>query len=138
MSTTENRGPLSVYVGGGSGDRAECAEWMDELRKAGVHITHDWTRCEGYGRESTATERATWAQRDIDGVRAADVVWIRIPREKSEGSHGELCAALALGKRVIVSGHYDAHGRIFPALCETAPDDIGAFARIVAAARSAR
>jgi hypothetical protein len=44
------------------------------------------------------------------------VLWLLCPAGKSEGSAAELGAALALGRRVVVSGPWDAIGRIFPGL----------------------
>ena len=107
-------GPLRVYVAGGAAERGECAVWIARLREAGVCVTHDWTE-EGVWRaaERTPAESAT---ADLDGVRRCDVLWLLCPAAKSEGSACELGAALALGKRVVVSGGWDWLGRIFPGL----------------------
>ena len=59
---------------------------------------------------------AAAALADLDGVRRCDVLWLLCPVAKSEGSAAELGAALALGKRVVVSGGWDSLGRIFPVL----------------------
>lgn len=104
--------PLRVYVAGGASERAQAGVWIRRLREAGVEVTHDWTGdAAWYG--GTVAKRAA---ADLDGVRRADVLWYLAPADKSEGSSGELCAALVLGKRVIVSGPWDAAGRIFPGL----------------------
>ena len=125
---------MRVYVAGGSDERITHARAMiDRLTKCGIIITHDWTRCEGYGRESSENERRCWAMQDIEGVRSADVVWVMVPDRRSEGSACELGAALALGKRVIVSGpHVKQPSRIFCLLAEDYATHEEAFAEIVA------
>lgn len=105
-------GPLRVYVAGGAGERAACGVWIRRLAAAGVEVTHDWTGDAAW-HDGTAAERAA---ADLDGVRRADLLWYLAPAAKSEGSAAELGAALALGKRVVVSGPWDGLGRIFPGL----------------------
>ena len=106
------RGPLRVYVAGGAGERAACGVWIRALQAEGVEVTHDWTGDAAWN-GGTVAERAA---ADIDGVRRADLLWYLAPADKSEGSSGELCAALVLGKVVVASGPWDAPGRIFPGL----------------------
>ena len=110
---------IKVYVCGGSDERLDVVRpLIDRLTRAGVEVTHDWTRCEGYDRPSTDAERVDWARQDLDGVKRADVVWYVAPHNKSEGSTGEFCAAYALGKTVICSGpHALKASRIFSLLC---------------------
>ena len=112
-----------LYIAGGSAERGLVSSLMTAAIFAGHDITHDWTRCEGYDRESNEGERALWAQADLAGVRAADVVWVIAPEARSEGSACELGYALALGKRIVVSGPRarDA-GRIFYLLTEVYDD----------------
>ena len=105
-------GPLRVYVAGGAGERAACGVWIARLREAGVCVTHDWTGDAAW-HGGTVAERAA---ADLDGVRRCDLLWYLAPADKSEGSSGELCAALVLGKVVVASGPWDAPGRIFPGL----------------------
>jgi hypothetical protein len=110
---------VRVYVAGSSDEREIVGHWLLALRKAGAVITHDWTNSEGYYRSSTEDERRRWARQDLDGVRAANVVWMLAPEGKSEGAHVELGAALALGKRVLVSGaHARRESRLFGLLAE--------------------
>ena len=105
-------GPLRVYVAGGAAERGACGEWIARLRGAGVEVTHDWTG-EAAWHDGTPESRAL---ADLDGVRRCDVLWLLCPEGKSEGSACELGAALLAGKRVVVSGPWDAAGRIFPGL----------------------
>lgn len=110
--------PLRVYVAGASSERTDTIRpLLTRLRDHGVEVTHDWTVCPGYDRPSSSSERAQWALEDLEGVRRADVVWYVAPQNPSEGSHAELGAALALRKRLLVSGpHALRHSRIFTLL----------------------
>lgn len=107
-----------VFVSGGTSERLTVVRpYVDELIRRGFEITHDWTRCPLYDRESTEDERREQARRDLDGVRAADVVWLMMPEEKSEGAHVELGAAFILWKPVVVSGpRARAPGNLFSLL----------------------
>jgi hypothetical protein len=121
---------MRIYVAGGSDERLTVVRpYVDRLIAIGHVITHDWTRCEGYERPHPARDRIRWASQDLTGVSMADVVWLIVPEAKSEGSHAELGAALALRKRVIVSGRkVKAWGRIFTRLAhETYETHEGAF-----------
>lgn len=107
---------MKVYVAGGSDERIQFARVaIDRLSSLGFTITHDWTRCEGYDREHTDAERAEWATQDMVGVMTADVVWVMVPTAKSEGAAAELGAAVALGKKLVVSGRR-SRGNIFSTL----------------------
>jgi nucleoside 2-deoxyribosyltransferase len=44
------------------------------------------------------------AARDLEGIRRADVFWLVVPKSKSEGAAVELGFAMALGKRIVISG----------------------------------
>lgn len=109
---------MRVYVAGGSSERLTVVRpFIDRLLAAGVTVTHDWTRCEGYDQAPIDAQLRGYAQRDLVGVSAADVFWLIAPEDKSEGSASELGAALILGKRVLVSGPMAmALGRIFTLL----------------------
>lgn len=109
-------GPLCVYVAGSSSEREAVAGHMASLRAAGVGVAYDWTTSQGYARPFDEGELRGQAALDLAAVRRADLVWYLAPRGKSEGSATELGAALALGKRVIVSGPFCELGRIFPLL----------------------
>lgn len=117
-----------VYIAGGSSERNLCASLMADARAAGWTVTYDWTQDPGYLVSRSPEQLRAEAQLDLDAVRAADVVWVVAPACKSEGSHCELGAALAWGKRVLVSGpHVLALGRIFPLLAEVYPTHEAAF-----------
>lgn len=122
---------MKIYVAGGSAERESVASVIAALRHAGHVITHDWTSCDGYARESVPDERRRWAREDLDGVRAADLVWLLAPAELSEGSSAELGAVLALRKRVVVSGpHARWASRIFHGLGEIHDTHSAAFEAI--------
>lgn len=124
---------MRVYVAGGSDEReAVVKPLIGMLVTSGVTITHDWTVCEGYERDSTVHERECWAMQDLGGVQSAHLVWVVMPKSKSEGCHVEMGAALALGKLVIVSGpHARAASRIFALLAEIHDTHASAYERIV-------
>lgn len=129
--------PLRVYVAGASSERFTVIRpTISRLRAVGCVVTHDWTTCPGFDRPSTEEEKRQWAAEDLQGVRSADLLWYMAPVDKSEGSHGELMAAIVLGKRTVVSGPWWAHGRIFPLLAGERYDDHEvAFMAIAAAAK---
>ncbi len=110
--------PLRVYVAGGAAERLTVARpWIRRLQEEGIEVTHDWTADPGW--EEPAPSQASLdaaALADLDGVRRCDVFWYLAPAAKSEGAACELGAALALGKRVVVSGGWAEIGRIFPGL----------------------
>jgi nucleoside 2-deoxyribosyltransferase len=129
---------MKLYIAGGSSERLTIVRpYVDRAIAAGLTITHDWTRCEGYDRASTYQERRAWAEDDLGGVRRADVVWIIVQAERSEGAGVELGAALILGRRVVVSGpRAEEMGRIFDLLAAEAwPTHKAAFESVAARAR---
>lgn len=129
---------MKVYIAGGSPEREQVRSMMSALRARGVEITYDWTQSVGYSRFMVPAERRKQARLDIEGVRAADVVWIMAPEKKSEGSAVEMGAALALRKRVIVSGpHARLESRLFALLGEIHDSHIEAFDAIVSWAKVA-
>ena len=108
---------MRIYLAGGSSERAMCAEYMRKLRAVGHVITYDWTESAGWTRKFSPEEDRAQARADFDAVISADVVWILVPEQKSEGSHFELGAALSRGIRTVVSGpHLRAQHRIFTML----------------------
>lgn len=110
--------PPRVYLAGGAAERLTvCRPLILRLQAAGVEITHDWTCDPGW--DDPAPTRAALeaaARADLAGVLACEVLWYVAPATKSEGSAAELGAALAWGRRVVVSGPWDGLGRIFPGL----------------------
>lgn len=107
---------MKVYVAGSSSERVVVAEVIEQLEVAGIAVTYDWTKSPGWERPLSTEEKIEQAQRDLDAVAEADVLWLRLG-EKSEGAHVELGYALAFGKLVIVSGSVTPE-RIFPLLAD--------------------
>ena len=109
---------LRVYLAGGAAERLTvCRPLILRLQAAGVEVTHDWTCDPGW--DDPAPTRAALeaaARADLAGVLACEVLWYVAPATKSEGSAAELGAALALGRKVVVSGPWEGMGRIFPGL----------------------
>lgn len=111
---------LRVYVAGSSSRRGTIAVLLTTLRAHGAHITFDWTAADGWDRALSDEERATVAKRCRWAVAEADLVWVLLDAEKSEGAHAELGAALTLRDMLQVDIEVLASGRlggtrIFPA-----------------------
>jgi nucleoside 2-deoxyribosyltransferase len=78
-------------------DRSAQADALSETLKAkGWERTFVWTEQDGKGSDG----HAEIAARELEGVRAADVLVVLLPG--GYGTHVEIGAALALGKRVII------------------------------------
>jgi hypothetical protein len=106
---------MRIYVAGASKEVDECAAAIQSCRDAGFDCTHDWTRSVIAHREKGETddslskaERGGYAAGDLDGVRAADIFWLRVPKGGSPGAWIELGAAIILNKHILVS---EDHGR---------------------------
>ena len=115
---------MRIYIAGGSTERLTVVRPMIERVKAAGHtITHDWTQDPGYDldRPLTKEERRDTTERDVNGVDKADVFWLMVPAQKSEGAAFELgyaqAWAHAYGKDVIVSGAR-ASANLFTALAD--------------------
>lgn len=96
-----------VYIAGGSSERLTvCRPLIERAKERGAEVTADWTRDPGWdlGRPPTGDELRESAERDLAAIRRADVVWLIVPAQKSEGAAAEVGYALALGKRLVVSG----------------------------------
>jgi hypothetical protein len=116
-------GGIRVYIAGGSSERLAVARpLIERAKELGVDVTADWTRDPGWdlGRTPTLDELRESARRDIAAIEAADVVWLVVPRQKSEGASAEVGYALALRKRLVVSGEVGARN-IFALLAR--PED---------------
>lgn len=109
-----------LYLAGGSSERlAVCRPLVDHLLSAGVPVAYDWTRDPGWDTPGgpSAADLLASARRDLEAVRRCHVLWYVAPAAPSEGSAAELGAALAIGRRVVVSGpHARAAFRMFPLL----------------------
>lgn len=111
----------TIYVAGGSDERAECKSDIEALRAAGWTITHDWTEDPGF-RDPPEPDTENSLRSDIEGVRKGAFFWLRCPLKKSEGAHAELGAAIIVRdvcnlmmrtRCIIVSGPWDSGHRLF-------------------------
>lgn len=112
----------TIFVGGGSGEREEVAAAISLLRAAGWEVTLDWP--EEMRRTPSLRDRAHAYQlggRYEDAILKASIVWILLPKTKSEGAAAELgMARMAIrmsgnpSKGLIVSGGIDDLGRLYP------------------------
>lgn len=93
---------MRVYIAGGSSERESCASMIAKAQALGLHITYDWTK--DWSADKTRAEWIRKAQADLVGVKTAHVVWCMVPEALSEGMATELGFALALGRRVVLSG----------------------------------
>lgn len=109
--------PRTIYVAGGSSERAQIAGYMARLRAAGWVVTYDWTADPGWS--DPMHPRDTSARNDVRGIETAAVFWLVCPETKSEGAHFELgyaCALFGPGRSILVSGPHTALGRVFPSI----------------------
>lgn len=114
---------LSVYVAGGSSERLEIVRpLIEQIQAAGIDV-HDWTRDPNWDLvdEPSRADCRRAARLDLDAVRRCDVFWLVVPAKKSEGASAELGIAIALEKRIIVSGEVGARN-IFALLAR--PGDV--------------
>jgi nucleoside 2-deoxyribosyltransferase len=106
---------MKVYVAASSADREIARKAMAELAEYGIEITLDWTTCDGYIRPYSEEERSQVAFWELQAVRRADLVWVILSEDRSEGASAELGYALGIARIVIVSGPIDQR-RYFPLL----------------------
>lgn len=111
---SSERGPLRVYVAGGSSEAEECAELIAALRGAGIVVTYDWTPDVMRPGILTAEQAEAQAAADERGIRECEILWYVVPEAKSEGSAWEAGFARGIGRDVIASGPaLSDHFRIF-------------------------
>ncbi len=104
-------GGLRVYVAGSSREIVRVRRVHTWLREHGHTVTHDWTREVEAAIASGVSEEAmgdidalTHVWRDLDAVRAADVLWLLSPQEPTRGAWVELGFATGIGKPIVVTG----------------------------------
>lgn len=116
---------MSLYIAGGSSERLTvCQPRIDRAMQLGARITYDWTRTPNYDvtRPSDLSIRAD-AERDIAAVLRADILWIMVPQQLSEGASTELGVALGArcvgswNGRIVMSGEH-ARRNIFALLAD--------------------
>jgi hypothetical protein len=109
-----------IFVAGGSSERGEVAAAISILRAAGWAITFDWPELMKH--EPDVKEPRFLEKLGMDlknGMRSADIFWLLLPREKSEGSSFELGFFSGYFDRdakggIIVSGDASVLGRLYP------------------------
>jgi hypothetical protein len=111
-----------IFVAGGSDELAEVAAAIDALRAAGWEVLGDWPAM----REKEPAHPTPAQLYEIGGIlenalQSATVLWVLLPRAKSEGAayelgffRGLLAAHPNPRKGVVVSGPIDSLGRLYP------------------------
>jgi len=84
-----------IYVACKKVNRA--IEVMGELRRQGHQITYDWTA------DYNENNRVRKASEELEGIRGADV-FVYLWESNAESARYEAGMAMALGKKIIVSG----------------------------------
>lgn len=90
---------LSFYVASSLANRDHVSRMISHLRKHGGDVTFDWT-VNGSKPGDDSSRMASIAQLEIRGVKESQVVIVIAPG--GHGTHVEIGAALASGKRVII------------------------------------
>ena len=119
----------NIYVASATEQLVLVEHYVDRLRAAGFLITYEWTKDVREGGfkpdvELSEVQRRYAAKMDSHGVKTAGMVWVVTPPTKSQGCGMwiEMGMALALGKRVIISGPL-ARRSVFAELAEAVFDD---------------
>lgn len=97
----------SFYIASKLENEKEVRKLAAILKSWGHRHTYDWTAHGAVYRDDAKPEEnaqacAEVAEKEMNGVRTADVVIVLTPGGR--GTHAELGMALALGKRVIMAG----------------------------------
>ena len=111
-----------IFVAGGSDEQSEIAAAIHALRASGWEVVGDWTAMRGKEPEHPTPEQKYEIGGILeDALRSATILWIMLPRTKSEGSHYELAffRGLLVGnpnaaKGIVVSGPIGELGRLYP------------------------
>lgn len=93
---------FKVFVSGKYGDRKLIKTKMDELKKLGFEIIHDWTTYEDeVGDKKKAGSAAIF---DIDGVKNCDMHIVVISDDKYpfRGTFCEMGCSLGLNKKILI------------------------------------
>ena len=102
---------MKVFISGRWDQRHEIQKRMEELRRAGYEITHDWTVYRGAAYMK--------AEADLEGIKAADVLISLMddPKYAYRGTFTEMGAALALGKPIFVVSPPDQDDAYYMSNC---------------------
>lgn len=99
---------LRIYIAGASSEPERVRRWMNAARAQGWYLTLDWLAlvdAQGTANAGMCDEdRESAAAADWRAVREADVIWVLAPERASIGAWVELGMAIALGKRIVLSG----------------------------------
>lgn len=120
---------MRVYVAGSSHEIDRVRRAMAMVHGLGAKITFDWTLDVGQWGSNPLTEttekRAAFAQRDLDAIDEADVVWLLAPlTHPSRGACAEFGYAIAKKKPVVITGPESARrATIFFDLADVQHDD---------------
>ena len=100
---------MKVYIATSFVQKELAQKWRDALIKEGIEISHDWTVVENPFSERGEVDvpeemQREWARDDFNGACSADIVWVLAPQTGGCGCWVEMGAAMATGRRVIVSG----------------------------------
>lgn len=102
---------MRIYLAASRGELADARHFMSELRKGGHEITHDWIadidRNGPDDAEVPAYELHECAEKDLRGVRTADLLWLMSPSSGGSGCFVEFGYAIAFSVPVVVSGDID-------------------------------
>lgn len=121
---------MKVYVAGSSREMARARSAMERLRALDIEVTSTWIESieragDANPRQALKDDRRAWSRECLDGVAAADVLWLLAPALGAPtcGAWVELGYAVATDKTVIASG--DVMASIFTAvsLVEYSDDD---------------
>lgn len=103
----------SIYVAASSQEAELASDLAKLLKNAGWRITHSWFqefvvdgRVPGRDRDVPTDVRTSAAKTDIDAVLQASWLWLLVPQGSSVGAWVELGAAIASGRRIVVSGDW--------------------------------
>lgn len=108
-----------IFVAGASSERGEVAAAIAMLRAAGWEVTFDWPelmKSEPEVKEPRFLEKLGMDLKN--GMRRADVFWLLLPREKSEGANFEFGFYSGYFDResrggMLVSGDASTNGRLY-------------------------
>jgi nucleoside 2-deoxyribosyltransferase len=124
MGNNEMTSTTRIYLASATEQYALVERYADELRRRDFEITFEWTpdvRASGFKPDSELSDihRRYVAKMDSFGVKEAGLVWVLTPTMKEHGCGMwvEMGMAIALGKRVVVSGPL-ARRTVFAELCE--------------------
>ena len=109
-----------IFIAGGSSEAGEVSAAMSLLRPAGFEVMADWPEMQRHEPKNLAPRDAEKIGLSlINAMLRADIFWLMLPREKSEGANFEFGFYLGAFYReskggILVSGDATALGRLYP------------------------